>query len=314
MPKPLICIAALLLFGCSRDSKQSVSSLGTASEPTKRIVAVSYPLQYLTQRIAGSGVEVEFPAAGFQRPAHWQPGAEQISRIQSADLVVTNGPGADYAAWLAQVTLDESKICATCEDLELVDFIPVEDYQIIHSHGPEGEHSHPYFVPYAWLDPSIAQKQAQAIHDRLVTIYPETADQFRNNLVALTSELANLTDELKSLSEKNGAGLTVVTANPQLKFLTRAAGWIDRHLLWFDMKQTDAVSLEREFDRRLDGLQVKKILVTEPIDGLVKELLNRKGIETVCINLLDRAPEQGDYMSEMQDSIDKLKMFVEQMQ
>ena len=125
-----------------------------ARELTDRIVTVSYPLQYLTQRIATNDLIIEFPAAESDVPRNWKPTIDEIANIQKADLIITNGPGIDYANWLIKVTLPDSKICATSEALSLQDFIKVKGVDIVHSHGPEGEHSHPFMVAYSWLGSS----------------------------------------------------------------------------------------------------------------------------------------------------------------
>lgn len=305
------CLAAsvtVLIFGCRQ--RESEPKIGLEFQPSDKVVAVSYPLQYFTQRIAGTVVKVEFPASESPRPSHWKPSAQQIAELQQADLVITNGSGAEYAHWLIQTTLPENRICETCQSLSLEDYIPINDYQIVHSHGSEGEHSHAYFVPYTWLDPKISLKQAEVILEWLISTYPENEGTFIQNFAELKKDLEALSDEMNDLKPADGESITVFTANPQLKFLTRAIGWRDQHLLWFPERANDLSNLAEDFQRRSKGHKVTQLLTTDDLASPIVEFLVEHGVETTRINLLDHPPPVGDYLTEMREILRQLRKFL----
>ena len=146
-------LGSLAFVGCVQDAEKASGTVGENLDSDFRVVAVSYPLQYLTGRIAGDLVAVDCPVPlGVEDPSQWKPSREAVLAMQSADLVIANGVGADYAKWLPKVSLPGSKLCRTAtKGLSISDYIAVEDVSMVHSHGPEGEHSHPTMVSRTWL-------------------------------------------------------------------------------------------------------------------------------------------------------------------
>ena len=100
MKKLILLLPMLLLFPACDLLIPRPSPASSKRELTNRVVAVSYPLQFLTQRIATDDIVVEFPAGEADDPRVWKPTIEDISQMQKADLIITNGPGIDYACLL----------------------------------------------------------------------------------------------------------------------------------------------------------------------------------------------------------------------
>ena len=296
----LIVGAMLFLSGCSGSDVPNGSSKRVA-EKSNLVVTVSYPLYYLTSRIVGDELTVEYPAEGAEDPRNWQPKISQIAEMQKADLIITNGPGIDYADWLIKVTLPESKICATSDGLALKDFIKVKGPEIVHSHGPEGEHSHPFMVAYSWLDPAIAKKQAVEIAARLSSVYPQHAEKFSAGLKELSADLDLLTDEFEGLKSNDGQ---VASTNPNTKFLTRAAGIIEADVQWNEIPDGDNEQNIHSCEKPSDA--PGRVLTTRTLSDGLAEFIQLHSKSIVNINLLDKKPESGDYLSAMRENIANL--------
>lgn len=299
-------VIVLSLGGCNSPSEE------TPDEPEMsfRVVAASYPLQYLTERIAGEKIHVEFPVDADTDPREWSPSVDQIKEIQKADLVVVNGPGAAYAKWLVRVSLLESSICNTTSEFDTDNYFKIKDYLIVHTHGPEGEHSHAYMVPYPWLDPEVAKAQAETITRALERTYPDMSAEFQANLGSLQKDLDQLAKEFQ---EAKASGL-VVTSNPDAKFLTRALGYQDQHLLLFDFEESSLEDAKSRIEK-LSGQEIEKFVwivgagqaVDDAQRAAIEALFSDAIPEIVQIDLLDHAPENGDYLSAMRDLVNKLK-------
>ena len=324
----LTCAFALFGCGCSDSAtsgqRESTAAMHEALQPqlTKTVATVSYPLQYLTQRIAGPEINVICPGNDVLKGQNWQPSSADVADMQAADVIIANGPGAPYADWLNRISVSDDKICNSAGSLATKDFVMVKDHKIVHQHGPEGEHSHPYMVAHTWLDPAIAKKQAATIGARLSNLYPEQADSFQNNLVLLINDLDRLSDQLailaRSASEGVGDSITVMTINPSLKFLTRAAGINDRHLLWFDA--ADDGQRKQQFESALkeirgEAQQTVHLLIPVNVDlGISQTLgsddLSNYAVEVHFIDAMDMAPPDGDYLSVMESNIKQLTEIV----
>ncbi len=316
-----VALAALLITGCFPDAPPNIPGIPQRAK-SNRVAAVSYPLYYFTSRLlADTDIEVEFPAEGAADPAKWQPPESAISGMQSADLVIAGGPGVPYAEWLNRVTLAKSRICNSADTLPTADFIMVADHAIVHRHGPEGEHSHPYMVPYSWMDPAIAAKQSERIANRLKTAYPDHADSIDSNLKLLGTELDQLSKQLVSAgasfgNEEEDKRAAVLTANPKLKFFTRAAGVDDVHLLWLDELPDDMVeqmdtkvadwnSANSEEEGDGEPSEMRQIILWPA--KLIKPWSPGSpavgGFDAVVIDLMDGSLVEGDYLSVMEDNI-----------
>ncbi len=316
-------IVATGIAGCGTDPvavEDKSSAIHQALKPklTNHVATVSYPLQYLTQRIVGSDIKVDFTVGHRPTDQNWQPTEEDVAILQQADLVVVNGPGAVYADWLSRVSVSDSRVCNSCADLAIRDFVMVEDHKIVHRHGPEGEHSHPYMVAYTWLDPAIAKKQAKKIVKDLAKTYPERAEEFDSNYQALANDLDDLSELLTSVGADDEK--QVVSINPLFKFMTRAASITDHHLLW--LGNDDDGTRRQQLEKKLEdirGASNSKLVFLIPANGaygLEKSLGKNYAVElnlSPCLlDTLDQNPDTGDYLTVMKTNIDNLNMKLHQ--
>ena len=289
--------------GCT-NSTAPQENVVRARKLSNRIVTASYALQFLTQKIVGDEIAVEFPAAAAPDPKTWSPKIDEIAGMQKADLIVVNGTGADYAQWLVRTTLPSNKICNSCEDIPLAQLISVADHQLVHTHGPEGEHSHAYMVPYTWLDPNLAITQAKTIAERLKKVYPKLAETFDQNLAELVKELQVIANQAQESESRNWS---VVTTSPQLKYLTRFANIDDVHLLWFDsLIEQDSDATLQQLKKLVTESSAQVVLVDGPAHPMLEKYCVENKLEIIRIDLLEFKPGSGDFVSELRKCIEKL--------
>ena len=168
----LMLISIVLLFaGCGGAGNQAETEGASAENSEGTLVVTSnYPTYFYASRIAAGVVgapEIVFPDIDGD-PAFWTPGAEQIQLLQSADVVILNGAGAE--PWLNLITLDRRHLIDTSVNIS-DRLIPLED-SVQHQHGPEGEHSHEGTAFTTWLDPQLAIAQAEVVTSALVELVP----------------------------------------------------------------------------------------------------------------------------------------------
>ena len=323
-----VVLLAATSVGCNSKS-DSQNAAGATASKSNRVVAVSYALQYLTQRIAGDVVEVEFPVPKTTDPKSWKPSVAEIQSLQSADLVVINGDRAAYAKWRERVALVNSKLSVSTRDFSDDDLFRISDHKVVHAHGPGGEDSHAFSVPYCWLDPKLAKKQAAEIHRSLAACYPEHAEAFATNLSQLNADLDELVGEFAKVripAPKELVGEIPATrhpfdslfsANPLTGCFTRAIGATDYYLFLFDAKSREDLLKSNEKLTALTGPdgpsgpenKSRYMLVNPDFESEFAEFLNTlpDGMETISIDLLDHAPETGDYLSVMRANLNAVK-------
>lgn len=305
----------VFLAGCQGNDDRANSNFALhktlAAAQTNMVTATSYPLKFAASQIAGDAAKVVYHGDEAFKAADWQPSAANILQAQNSDVIFVNGAGAPFADWLNRVSLPQEKICETTNHLDIGDFIMVKDHQIVHQHGPEGEHSHAYMVAHTWLDPDIFKKQAGKVADALIKTYPDKKESFSENLTQLQEQLDVLSVELK----QEASSAKILLANPTLKFLTRAAGIEADHLLWFDDKENEKqlAALENYVAQfRKESQSVVHLLVPKGVplslDPVVSdEVRSRLNLQVHVIDAFDTAPQDGDYLSGMKANISILE-------
>jgi len=309
LPKAILSLALLsiLLTGCGQSSPAVTPA---ASETrSQQVTAVGYPLACFANQLVDNSVEVLTLTPPEGPLASWKPSRDQISSMQKSDVIFINGSSAPFASWRPRVTLPESKICATAnEGLKLADMIAVEDIQIVHSHGPEGEHSHATMVAYPWLDPAMAVKQVGIMADRLTTTYPEMQTAIANAKEELTSEFDLLSATIRQIQSQTKKPTNVLTGSPDLKFLTRALGLNDIHLNWAE--SPNASQAEIQLKEKLASAQPrpKLMLFAHPPTAELRSVVESMDLKVIMVSKMAREPVGSDYFSVMNETLARLKL------
>jgi zinc transport system substrate-binding protein len=179
--------AALLLLPLAACSDAGASGGG--------VVTSVYPLQFLTEAIAGDRVRVTDLTRPGQEPHDVELSLEQTALLSEADMVIFL-PGFQPAVDEAVVDQEPGHLL---EVTDHVDLLPLDG----HAHGDEeaeeeghaheGEHD-----PHFWLDPVRMTTMAKAIEGSLAEVYPEHADAFAAHLDALLAELDALRSDYRA--------------------------------------------------------------------------------------------------------------------
>ena len=176
---------------------ETSASTSTGPRLATTTPGVDFLVRALLAEINEPGITIErvLPAGGD--PAHGLPDAEQVLALRDVDLILAHHP--DYEAWMRTASLPSSKIVWTAESLPLK-AVPAKT----HSHGPDGEHSHPAVEPRIQLDPSLVAQQAEIVAASLNKIAPHHAAAIAARLDTLLAELdaldARLTEHLRDLA------------------------------------------------------------------------------------------------------------------
>ena len=311
---PLLLLASLLLTGCQEAATRPDQ---TPAGPSNQVTAVGYPLSFFAEQLVDESIKIHAVLPKQGSLASWRPSRDEILSMQKSDIIFINGSAAPFASWLPHVTLPESKVCATANDgLKLSDMISVEDIRIVHSHGPEGEHSHPTMVAYTWLDPAIAAKQVAIMAKRLTTTYPKLKSSIADKQQKLTGELkklskavktVNLHLALKKISIEEKSPTTMLTDSPNLKFLTRVLGVNDIHLNW--SKGLSTSEAEIQLKEKLSSLASRPefmLFADEPTAEL-RSVAESFQLNVIVMNSMASATSDSNYFHVMSENLNRLK-------
>jgi len=301
--RTLLISVVLLAAACGGDDGQTSSASPLATESKNTLVVTSnYPLYFFASRITAgvsTAPEIVFPDIDGD-PASWIPDAEQIQLLQSADVVILNGAGAE--PWLDLITIDRRRLLDT--SVGFTDrLIPLEG-AVAHQHGPEGEHSHQGMAFTTWLDPKLAIAQAHVVTNELIELAPIGEKQFRDNLAKLQQELMELDSQLaKAFTRLNGE--PVLFSHPVYQYLQRRYGINGESVHWEPGEEPTTSA----------WIALQQILATHPATIMIwedepmlstAERLSNASIAIVPFHTAANRPEEGDYFGIMRDNVERL--------
>ena len=264
------------------------------------LYTVNYPLQYFAQRIGGDLVEAVFPAPEGDDPAYWKPTPEQIVAYQNADLILLNG--ADYAKWLTLASLPLSKLVDTSASSK--DRLIELEAGPVHSHGPEGEHSHKGLAFTTWLDPTLAIEQARTILEALSQARPEHRELFESRFTSLEADLQALDAELADVTSAL-EGSFVLFSHPVYQYFIRRYG-LDAASVHFEPGEVPTGDQWQHLDELLAQRPSRwMIWEDEPLPEIAAKLQERQ-LEIAVFRPCANVPTTGDYLSVMQDNVREL--------
>jgi zinc transport system substrate-binding protein len=272
------------------------------------VYTVNYPLAWMTESLAGSLAEVHFPAPADVDPAYWAPDVDVVLQYQQADLVLLNG--ANYASWLAGVSLPDGSLRDTSEGYR-DRLIPV-DSGPVHSHGPAGEHSHGELAFTTWLDMELAQLQLQAVAVALAEVLP---DESVPDLAAREKEmirlLADLDNDLAALGAAL-AGAPILYSHPVYQYLDRRYRLNGKAVHWEPGEMPDEDQW-RELESLLDEHPARLMLWEgEPLPAVTARL-GSLGVNVAVFSPLGNRPARGDFASGMEANIRGIRAVLDAM-
>jgi len=209
----LACVGTLALVGCS-------SAGGTASAATDdaalRIVASFYPLQWLSEQIAGNLATVTSLTPSGAEPHEYELTPADVAEVAEADVVVyldALQPSVDAA--VEQQAADRAFDAADAADLDLA-FAAGEGDE-----DAEGADDGAVTDPHFWHDPMRMAAVADALAGQLGRTDPEDAAVFTANAADLRAQLDELDDEFRT-GLATCASRDIVTSHSAFGYLAEA--------------------------------------------------------------------------------------------
>jgi len=183
----LAAASALLLTGCAALTEDGTEQ---AAGEGRRVVVALYPLQYVAERVAGEGLDVENLTAAGGEPHDLDLGVRETALVTDAALLV-------YVARLQPAVDDAAEQNAGGAVLEVTDVVDLLPFEGEHHEGESQQEraEHGELDPHFWHDPLRMADLGDAVAARLGEIDPERADSYTDNADALRTDLETLDRE-----------------------------------------------------------------------------------------------------------------------
>jgi zinc transport system substrate-binding protein len=302
-------LLSIFLFAAACGDKQGETVVdATEDVGSVVVVASNYPVYYFATRIAegiGDKITIILPDISGD-PASWIPDETQAQLLQSADIILLNGAGAE--PWLELISLDRRNILDTSGGLS--DQLIALEESVQHQHGPEGEHSHQGYAFTTWLNPLLAIEQARTAARAFAERIPEAESLFEENMAKLEGDLVALDKRLAAaLATFNGQ--PVLFSHPVYQYLQNRYSINGASVHWEpDQEPTTPAWIALQQLRSTHRASIM-IWEDEPLPSTARRLSDA-GISSVRFHTIANKPEEGDFLSMMNANIARIAEFQEQ--
>jgi len=185
-------LALLAAAGCATAGPASTAPTRTRGQLT--LVAAFYPLQFVTQRVAGDHATVANLTQPGAEPHDLELTPRQVASLTTASLVI-------YEKGF-QPAVDEAVVQS--ENPQVIDTTIIVPLRPLGANGDDlghrerTGHDHSALDPHVWLDPTTLVRIAGVVEKRLSTIDPDHAAYYRDNADSLNKQLRSLDRSFRS--------------------------------------------------------------------------------------------------------------------
>ncbi|WP_198248612.1 MULTISPECIES: zinc ABC transporter substrate-binding protein ZnuA [Gilliamella] len=159
------------------------------------IISSVKPIAFIAQAVSDGVTNTDILLPDGASPHTYSLKPSDLAKIKTAELIIWVGEDLETFMPTVLKSIDKNK------QIELMDIPTIKsllrtstnnhDQQETHSHNNDSDHDHHgEYDEHIWLSPKIAKEIAQAVHDKLITIYPDKKDIIDENLNGFTVKLA----------------------------------------------------------------------------------------------------------------------------
>jgi zinc transport system substrate-binding protein len=251
---------ALLAAGC-----------GPGSAPAKpQVVATVYPLWEFSRQVAGARADAVALVPPGVEPHDWEPSPRDVSLTQRASVFVHSGTGLD--GWSQKLLTGGQRprvVVDTSRGLDLIRSGGVVD-------------------PHAWLDPTLARAQVEAIEAGLAQADPAGRETYAANAGAYAARLEAL-DRAFSAGLRDCARRDMVTAHTAFGYLARRYRLTELPVMGLSPEAEPSPADMAALVKRARELKVTHIFYEPLVSPRVAETLGRE----IGARLLPLNPVEG---------------------
>lgn len=286
MRRPVV-LLGLLVLACSAAAGACEGGGDDPGDGRPSVVASFAPLADVARAVAGEDAVVHDLTPATVDPHGLELEADQVDRVEDADVVVFTSAGFQPAVERVVRRVDGRVV-----DLRKVATQPIPS------------------DPHAWLDPTTMQTLAQEIGDALAEVDTARADHYH-------SRAAELIDRLAALDEEYRRGLAgcrrrlIVTPHDAFGYVVRRYGLREASLAG---RSPEAEPDPRRLAELAELIEVEGVTTVFTDGGEGEEaaaaLAREAGVRTAVLSTLEQ-PVPGGYVEGMRSNLAALRAALE---
>ena len=323
----LLASCALVLAACGSGGSSDGGSDGKLS-----VVTSFYPLQYVTERVAGDHADVTNLTKPGGEPHDLELSPKQVASVQDADLVVYQDEfqtAVDEAVKEADrepgTTVDSADGVDRIEESEEAHAEGEEEGHDDHAHGDEEHadeeghaeeeghdhgHDHGGVDPHLWLAPTNLEPLTEHVRDALVKLDPNHADEYEANAAALVADLQKLDGEYRA-GLKTCKVRDIVTSHAAFAYLARAYDLVQIPIAGIDPSTEPSAAQLAEISDLVERDGITTVFTETLVSPAVARTVAREaGVRTATLDPIEgltKDTSDEDYLSIMRSNLAELQ-------
>ncbi|GII90004.1 metal ABC transporter substrate-binding protein [Sinosporangium siamense] len=296
---------------CGSGSAGSPSA-GSPSGGKPEVLAAFYPLQWLSERVAGGAAQVTGLTGPGVEPHDVELTPRQVASLSQARLTVyVKGiqPAVDEA--VEQHAADRGFDAAAAVTPLTAGPSHAEEG---HSEGDGHDHGHEDGQgtdPHIWLDPSRLATVATALGQKMATADPAGAAGYRERAAATAKELSTLDEEFTKGLATCGTR-TIVTSHAAFGYLAERYKFKQVAISGIDPDAEPSPGRLAEVAEIARREKVTTIFTETLVNPKVADVLAQEvGAKTSVLDPVESKPSTGDYLSAMRQNLTALRAAME---
>ncbi|MFS0574519.1 zinc ABC transporter substrate-binding protein [Sporosarcina sp. 179-K 3D1 HS] len=200
----IVCLSVLILLGACGNKESGEEQL--KEEETLTVFTTVYPLQYFTERIGGTHVNVQsiYPTGADEHT--FDPTQKDMMALADADLFFYIGLGLEGFVENAEKTLknEHVKMIPTAEGIPEEQLGEGHDDHEGHDEEDQEGHGHGSHLhdPHVWISPKLSMELASSIKEALVEAAPDAQEDFETNYEQLRSDIEDLDRRFQQMADE----------------------------------------------------------------------------------------------------------------
>ncbi len=183
-----VSLFVLLLTACSTNQNN-------VSNDQLVIYTSIYPLQYVTDEIAGEGANVKSVYPPGVDAHTYEPTSKEVTEIAKSDAFIYLGQGMEgFAEGTADALHSQNVMLLEIGEHKNLFIEGTDHHQHEHEEDNHGHH-HGDLDPHIWLDPSRMIEIGEIVKDKLIELQPEREAQYEENFTELKEKMAKLDED-----------------------------------------------------------------------------------------------------------------------
>ncbi|CAB1249669.1 Uncharacterized periplasmic metal-binding protein TP_0034 [Ruminococcaceae bacterium BL-4] len=279
-------------------STSSIADQANTTENQKVKVSVTFDaMKEFTEAVGKDRVEVSTIIPDGTEPHDFEPKAQDLTELSSAQVFVYNGFGME--SWADQaIKAANNKNLVAVEASKGATPIENTDADEIKEHGQ--------YDPHIWISLKGAETEAENIRDGLIKADPESADYFKQNCDDFVSQLESLYSEYNTKFQAV-QNKSFVTGHAAFAYLCRDFG--------LEQNSVEDVFAEGEPSaQKLAGLvdyckknHVKTIFVEDMVSPAVSQTLaDQVGAKVEQIYTIESNEDDKTYLDRMKSNLSEI--------